>query len=576
MTSEYDLVIRGGTLADGTGGALREGDIAVKDGKIAAVGRFAGSGAEEIDAKAKLVTPGFVDVHTHYDGQLTWGERMTPSSSHGVTTIVTGNCGVGFAPCRPQDRDAMIRLMEGVEDIPEVVLSAGLPWTWESFPDFLDVLDRRSFDVDVSVLMPHSPMRVFVMGQRAVELEPATAEDRAQMRALTAEAIRAGAVGFATSRNVYHRTSDGKPVPCFKSEEEELREIAMGMSDAGRGTLQAVLITEDQCLEDFERFHRIAKATGRPLTYTLLATNEAPDLWRDVLGAVERDRAAGHRITPQVFNRPVGVIFGLDSNFSPFLFHPYYRDHLQPLPPEQRIAEMRKPEVRAALISRGIESDGSMLALAVQDYGQLYAMEHPVDYEPEASRSVAGQAAARGVSPDEILYDMVMADEGRGKVMLASMNYSRHNLDHAHAMLNRDDTVLALGDGGAHCGIICDASYPTTALTLWARDRTRGPRIPLEKMVKKLTSETADLYGFSDRGRLAVGLKADINIIDHDRLSVGPPQVVHDLPGNGARLVQPPSGFDATIVSGAITQREGTPTTALPGRLVRSGALALH
>ena len=574
MTNDYDIVIRGGTLADGTGGALIEGDIAIKDGRIAALGKLAGKGAEEIDARGKLVTPGFVDVHTHYDGQLTWADRMTPTSSHGVTTIVTGNCGVGFAPCKPEDRDNMIRLMEGVEDIPEVVLAAGLPWNWQTFPDFLDALDARAYDVDVSVLLPHSPMRVFAMGQRAVDLEPATEEDRRQMRAITREAMEAGAIGFATSRNVYHKTSDGKNVPCFKSEEAEIREIAMGMADAGRGTLQAVLITENQCLEDFERFHRVAKETGRPLTYTLLSTNEAPDLWRDVMRSVERDRAQGHLITPQVFNRPVGVIFGLDSNFSPFIHNIYYLEHLAPLPFEQRVTAMRRPEVKAALLAAGSTHDGSMLASAVQDYGQLYAMENPMNYEPEPAMSVAGIATARGTSPDEVLYEMVMAQDGRGKVMLASMNYSRHNLDHAREMLDRGDTVLSLGDGGAHCGIICDASYPTTALMHWARDRTRGPRIALEKIVKKLTSETAALYGFADRGRLAYGLKADINIIDFDNLTMGPPEVVQDLPGNGTRLVQPPKGFDLTMVSGAITLRDDVATDALPGRLVRSGSLA--
>ena len=573
MTNEFDIVIRCGTMADGTGGDLSEGDIAIKDGKIAAVGTFAGRGTNEVDARGKLVTPGFVDVHTHYDGQLTWAERMTPSSSHGVTTIVTGNCGVGFAPCRPGDRDAMIRLMEGVEDIPEPVLSAGLPWNWESFPDFLDALERRRFDVDVSVLLPHSPMRVYTMGQRAVDLEPATEKDRAMMRVIAREAIKAGAVGFATSRNVYHRTSDGKPVPCFRSEEDELREIAFGMAEAGSGTLQAVLITENQCLEDFERFHRVAIASGRPLTYTLLSTNEAPDLWRHVMRSVERDRAAGHRITPQVFNRAVGVIFGLESKFSPFVFHPFYRDHLANLSFEERVTEMRKPHVKAALLAEAPSKDDSVLNAALRDYTQLYAMGDPMDYEPTPADSVAEQAAARGVSPDEILYDIVMADGGRGKVMLASMNYSRRNLDHAYELLSRDDTVLALGDGGAHCGIICDASYPTTALTLWARDRTRGPRIPLQKVVKKLTSETADLYGFADRGRLAVGLKADINVIDFDRLSMGPPQLIHDLPGNGMRLVQPPKGFELTMVAGTITQRDGVPTAALPGKLVRSGSL---
>ena len=572
MTKEFDLVIRGGVIADGTGGDLRDGDVAVKDGRIAAVGAFAGSGAEEIDARGKLVTPGFVDVHTHYDGQLTWGERMTPSSSHGVTTVVTGNCGVGFAPCRPQDRDAMIRLMEGVEDIPEAVMAAGLPWDWESFPDFLNSIERRSHDVDFAVLLPHSPMRVFVMGQRAIDLEPANEEDRKRMRAIAREAMRAGAIGFSTSRNVYHKASDGRFVPSFNSEESEIREIALGMTDAGSGLLQAVLLTEQPSLEDFERFHRIARAANVPLSYTLLSTAEAPDLWREVMRSVERDNAQGMQITPQVFNRGVGVVFGLDSNFSPFSALPYYHENLAPLPPQERIARMRQPEVRAALIADQGRPD-LPLYVPTHDFGQLYAMEHPVDYEPHPSKSVAALAAARGVSPYEILYDMVMADDGRGKVMMTAMNYTRSNLDHMYELMMRDDTVLGVGDGGAHCGIICDASYTTTALTLWSRDRTRGERIPLQRTIKMLTQATANLYGMTDRGRLAVGLKADVNVIDFDNLQLDPPTVIKDLPGGGTRLVQHAHGYDLTLVSGQAIQRQGTPTSALPGKLIRSGQM---
>ncbi|HKT53853.1 MAG TPA: amidohydrolase family protein [Caulobacteraceae bacterium] len=573
MNREFDLVIRGGNLADGTGGEIREGDIAIKDGKIAALGKFAGDGAEEIEAKGKLVTPGFVDVHTHYDGQVTWADRLTPTSSHGVTTAIMGNCGVGFAPCRVEDRDEILKLFEGVEDIPGEVLSAGLPWNWETFPDYLNALDRRQYDVDFAVLLPHSPMRVYVMGQRAIDLEPANEDDRMRMRAITRAAMEAGAVGFSTSRDIFHYTKDGRWVPCFKSEEIELREIAMGMKDAGRGLLQTVLITENQCLEDYEEFHRVARAAERPLTYTLLSTNEAPDLWRDVMNSIRRDTANGQSITAQIFNRPVGAVLGLDSSLCPFSALAFYAENLASLPLEARVAEMRKPEVKAALLADKGRPDLPLYD-ATHDFRQLYPMSNPVNYEPDASQSVEAIAAARGVSPYEVLYDAVMADNGRGKVMLAAINYSRQNLDHAYELMNMDHTVLSLGDGGAHCGIICDASYTTTSLMHWARDRSRGPRVPLAQVVKKLTADTADLYGFSDRGRLAVGLKADVNIIDYDNLTLAPPVVTRDLPANGARLLQHPKGYEATIVSGVVTQRHDAPTSALPGRLIRSGAIA--
>ena len=572
MAHEFDTVIRGGVVADGTGGDLRETEVAIRDGKIAQIGAIQGSGREEIDAKGLLVTPGFVDVRTHYDGQLTWTERLSPSSSHGVTTAVTGNCGVGFAPCRMQDRDNLIRLMEGVEDIPQVVMAAGLPWDWESFPDFLDAVERKPHDIDFAVMLPHSPLRVFTMGQRAIDQEPATEADRAQMRVLAKEAMQAGAIGFGTSRNIFHQASDGTHVPSLGAEELELREIALGLSDAGRGVMQAITISGAPRVEDYELLHRVARDAGRPLSYTLLQTDTHPDLWREVLRSVARANAEGQRIKAQVFNRPVGVILGLDASFHPFSMHPVYIEQLAPLPLAQRVARMRDPEVRAALIKpQGVLNHP--FHTAVRRFTKMYPMGDPANYEPDPSTSIAAIAAARGVTADEVAYDMLLEDQGRAMLMVAGANYAASNLDAAREMLQSDDAILALGDGGAHYGMICDASYSTYALTHWVRDRTRGERLDLSKTVQMMTDRTARLMGFNDRGRLAPGMKADVNIIDMDRLKLFSPTIVYDLPGGGKRLTQTAEGYVATLCAGVAIQREGVDTGARPGRLVRDAGL---
>jgi N-acyl-D-amino-acid deacylase len=564
----FDLVVRGGTVADGSGGPVREADVAVKDGRIVAVGEVTGSGAEEVDARGLVVTPGFVDVHTHYDGQLTWGERLTPSSNHGVTTVVTGNCGVGFAPCRPQDRDNLIRLMEGVEDIPEVVMAEGLPWDWESFPDFLRSVETRPHDIDYAVLFPHSPLRVFVMGERAVNLEPATEADRAQMRVLTREAMEAGAVGFGTSRNIFHRASDGKEIPSSAAEESELREIAMGLADAGHGSLQGVLISSSPKLADFELLHRVAIASGRPLSYTLLQLESSGELWREVIDAIRRDRAEGLQAKAQVFNRPVGVILGLPASFNPFSGHPFYVEHLAKLPLEARVAEMRKPEVRARLL-QGEGDTGHPMQRTFRNFEQMYPMGRVADYEPDGAMSIAAQARAKGVTPYEIALDHMLQDEGRAMLFIASSGYGARNLDEVLGLMTLDEAVLGLGDGGAHYGMICDASYTTTTLTHWVRDRTRGAKLDLGRAVQMLSATPASLYGFKDRGRIAPGMKADLNVIDLDRLKLFSPTVVHDLPGGGKRLTQTAEGYVATYVSGVAIQREGEDAGARPGRLVR-------
>jgi N-acyl-D-aspartate/D-glutamate deacylase len=573
MAHEFDMVVRGGTVADGSGGEVFEGDVAIRDGRIAEVGRVAGAGREEVDARGLLVTPGFVDVHTHYDGQLTWSECLTPSSNHGVTTVVTGNCGVGFAPCREADRESLIRLMEGVEDIPEVVMAEGLPWDWNSFPDFLDSIERRPHDIDYAVLLPHSPLRVFVMGERALGLEPATEADRAAMRVLAKEAMQAGAVGFATSRNIFHQASSGAPVPTLTAEEAELREIAMGLADAGRGHLQAITVTDDQRVEDYELFHRVARAAGRPLSYTLLPLERLPHLWRDVADAIERDNKAGVDVKAQIFNRPVGVILGLETNHHPFSAHPLYVERLAGLAFEDRVREMRRPEVRKALLDGRMGGAHPLAATSMRRFERMYPIGEPANYEPDPSSSVAAVAAARGLTPEEVVYDMLLEHDGRAKLLVASTGYGQGNLDEILEMLRRKDTVLALGDGGAHYGLICDASYTTYTLTHWVRDRRKGERLNLGEAVRMLSADPAALYRFRDRGRIAPGMKADVNVIDLDRLTLHAPKVVRDLPAGGKRLTQDAEGYVATLVSGQVTRRHGEDTGVRMGRLVRNAGI---
>jgi N-acyl-D-amino-acid deacylase len=570
--ARYDLVIRDGTIADGTGNPLREADVAVLDGKIAAVGIIAGGGREEVDARGLLVTPGFVDVHTHYDGHLTWTESLDPSSGNGVTTVVTGNCGVGFAPCLPQHREGLIRLMEGVEDIPEVVMAEGLPWDWESFPAFLDAAERRPHDIDFAVLLPHAPLRVFVMGKRAFDLEPATEANRASMRQLARQAVEAGAIGFSTSRSISHRASDGSYIPSMRAEEAELREIALGLADAGRGVLQGIAAAGDQKIEHYEFLHRIALQSGRPLSYTVTQLDSDKNLWRRIFELIERDRAAGADIKAQIFNRPIGVVLGLAGSFNPFSMHPFYIEHLEKLPLAQRVAEMRKPEVRANIV----QPDGVMnhpFGHTMRRFNQMFRFGDSACYEPDTQTSVGAIAAARGVSPDEIAYDMLLEQDGHAMLLVAAANYADGNLDTALEMMRREQSILGLGDGGAHLGFVCDASYTTFTLTHWARDRANGERLGIAEAVRMLTSDPARSHRFHDRGRIAPGLKADINIIDMNRLKLFSPSVVHDLPGGAKRLTQRAEGYVATYVSGIAVRREGRDTGARPGRLVREAGI---
>jgi N-acyl-D-aspartate/D-glutamate deacylase len=567
--ADFDLIIRGGTVHDGEGGAPRTADVAVRGGMIAAVGAVDGTADEEIDARGKLVTPGFVDVHTHYDGQATWENRLAPSSGHGVTSVVMGNCGVGFAPCRPAERDILVAVMEGVEDVPEVVMTEGLPWNWESFPDYLDALGNRELDIDVAAQLPHSALRVFVMGERAARSEPPTAEDLAQMRALTAEAIRAGAIGVTTSRNLMHRTKAGALAPSLFSEEDELRALAGGLRDAGAGVFQIIPRVMGDAAEEFALIRRLAEAAGRPTSYSLLQMPAGPeDAWRVYLDATGDAAAAGLAIRAQVAPRPVGMLYGLDLSFHPFSLHPSFKA-IAAMPLAQKVKIMRDPEFRAKLLSEEPEDSNPVSIKTVQASRFAYEMGNPPVYDPDPADRIDNRARAAGVTPEAFVYDLLLKQDGRAILYQPGANYRDANYDAVHAMLRDPNTIVGLADGGAHYGMICDASFPTYFLQHWARDVDGVDRIELPAAIAALSSVPADAVGLSDRGRLRPGYKADINVIDLDRLHLHAPSVVHDLPAGGRRLRQLAEGYAATIVSGVVTYREGSATGALPGRLVR-------
>ncbi|MEM9357255.1 MAG: amidohydrolase family protein [Pseudomonadota bacterium] len=564
--ADFDLVIRGGNIVDGSGDDLFEGDVAIKGRVIAAVGKVSGRGREEIDAKGKLVTPGFVDVHTHYDGQVTWGHDLSPSSQNGVTTTVMGNCGVGFAPCRPGDRDRLVRLMEGVEDIPEPVLAAGLPWTWETFPEYMDWLSGRQFDIDFAAQLPHAAARVYVMGERGARREPATIEDNAQMAEITRKAMRAGALGFTTSRTINHRTSDGDFTPTLKAGEEELMAVTQAMRAEGHGVLQFVLDRET-IDEDLPMLLRVGKATGCPINLTVVQDDKEPDRWRQTMDDIAGHAAGGHAIHAQVAARPIGLILGLELSRMPFLGHPSYREIMH-LPLVERVARMRDPEMRARILSEEpIRSDDPLIRKP--NYNRVFRLGSPPDYEQSWENALGPVANAQGRDPAEMAYDALLENDGRGMLYVPFVNYKAGNLDVVREMMLHPNAVPGLSDGGAHCGIICDASFPTYLLTHWTRDRSRGEKLSIPFIVAAQTRRTAASVGLHDRGVLKPGYKADVNVIDYDRLSMSPPLVHYDLPEGGRRLVQSTTGYDATIVSGVMSRRKDEATGALPGRLVR-------
>jgi len=556
------LIIRGGLVADGSGAPPREADIAITGDRIAAVERHiqAPRGTPEIDARGKLVTPGFVDIHTHYDAQATWTSEILSSSLHGVTTALLGNCGVGFAPCRPEARDMLVKLMEGVEDLPEVVLTEGLPWNWESFPEYLAALDSRPYDMDIATQVPHAALRVHVMGRRGFEREPATEQDRAEMARLAREGIAAGALGFSTSRAIAHKTLAGEPTPTLGAAEIELAEIARGL---GSGWMQLISDFDEPAEEEWERLMRILRLSGRPMTFSLLQRESKPDFWRWILDRVDEANAEGLKITGQVMGRPVGLMFGWELSQHPFLTRAAYQE-VAHLPIEARAAALRDPERRARILA---EPTDPALKARLNNYARIYKLT--MDYEPAPETSVLEQAKALGRDPEDLCYDWMLEEGGRAILNRPLLNYADGNLDAIREMVTHKHTLMGLGDGGAHVGYICDASAPTHMLTHWARDRARGAKLPIEFVVKRLSADNATALGLNDRGRLAAGLKADINVIDFEQLSIERPNMRYDLPAGGKRLVQGARGYVATLVSGQVVHQNGEATGALPGRLIR-------
>jgi N-acyl-D-aspartate/D-glutamate deacylase len=568
MATEFDLVIRGGLVVDGGGGEPFEADVAVAGGKIAALGRVTGRGAEEIDAKGKIVTPGFVDLHTHYDGQATWDSRLAPSSLHGVTTAIMGNCGVGFAPCRPHERDLLIRLMEGIEDIPNVVLTEGIPWNWETFPEYFDSLAQRRYDIDIGGYIPHAALRVYVMGQRAFDQEPATADDLAQMSMIAAQAVKAGAFGLGTSRTIFHRSSDGQSVPSLRATEEELTALAVALKSAGPAILQYAVDWEDAD-KTFGVIRRVLERSGCPVAFSLVQANAVPNNWRRVLEMTSQANDDGLPISVQVMPRAIGMMLGYELTLNPFVTTDSYKA-IAHLPLTKRLAELRRPETRARIVGEATDPNPkNPLATFVRDFERIYPLSEPLNYEPEPETSIAAEARRRGVTPQELAYDLLLEGDGRNILFVATVNYAEKSLEATLEMLRHRDTVPGLGDAGAHLGVMCDATYSTFMLTHWARDRSRGEKLPLPFVIKSLTRDTAKVIGLNDRGLVAPGYRADLNVIDFDRLTLGMPKVVHDLPAGGRRLIQRASGYDATIVRGTIISREDTETGARPGRLVR-------
>ncbi|QGG93740.1 N-acyl-D-amino-acid deacylase family protein [Actinomarinicola tropica] len=567
--SELDLVIRGGTVVDGTGAPARTADVGVRDGRVVEVGRVAGRGAREVDADGALVAPGFVDIHAHYDGQATWSSRLDPSSEHGVTTVVMGNCGVGFAPVHDRDHDRLIELMEGVEDIPGAALHEGLSWEWRSMAEYLDAVDRLPHDIDVAAQVPHGALRLHVMGERGANREPATPEDIAEMGRIAAEGIRAGALGFTTSRTLNHRTSRGEPTPTLTAAADELVGIARAIGETGTGVLQIVSdFPRDS--DELPMLREMVEASGRPLSISIAQSPVDPDRWRELLDFITESNHLGLPMTGQVAVRPVGLLFGLDNTLHPFLSNPVFQQELAGLTAAETARAMRDPAVRErALAAQRAETERARLGgRLLARFDQMWEVTDPPVYEPDPATSLAARAAADGVLPEELAYDLLAEGDGRAMFYVPFLNYAHGNLDVVGEMLRHDHTVPGLADGGAHVGTICDGSFPTTLLEWWGRDRPSG-RIPLEELIRRQCRDTARTVGLLDRGVLAPGYRADVNVIDHDNLRLHRPEAVHDLPAGGRRLLQRAEGYLHTFVAGEETFTAGESTGALPGRLVR-------
>ena len=559
----HQLVIRGGAVVDGTGSAPREADLSVDDGVITAIGKVEDRGETEIDARGRLVTPGWVDIHTHYDGQVTWDPLLSPSCWHGVTTVVMGNCGVGFAPVAPDRHEWLVALMEGVEDIPGTALHEGIQWGWESIPEYLDSIDGSPLGMDVAAQVPHGALRGYVMGDRGADhAEIPTPEEIFRMGRLAREGIAAGALGFTTSRTVNHKSADGRHTPSLTATRDELVGIAAEIGAGGLGVLQAVADFVDVEAE-FQLLVDMVEASGRPLSISTMQSDARPNGWRRLLELISAANERGLPIAGQVAPRAVGIVMGLQSTTNPFVRTAAYQA-LADLPFAEKVARWRDPSVRAALI----EEAGSGAGRFVLGFDRLYQLGDPPNYEPPPTASIAARAAQEGISPAELAYELMLVRGGQELLYVPFNNWTDGNLDVVREMLTHPHTVPGLGDAGAHCGLISDGNFPTFLLTHWGRDRPTD-RLPLEWLIKRQTKDTAALVGLHDRGLLAPGYKADVNVIDFDSLALTPPALAFDLPANGRRLVQRASGYSQTIVSGEIVLRDGEHTGRLPGGLIR-------
>jgi len=538
------------------------------------VGEVSGTGKEEIDARGCIVTPGFVDIHTHYDGQITWENRLAPSSGHGVTTVVMGNCGVGFAPVRPTDHELVVKLMEGVEDIPDVVMTAGVPWNWETFPDYLDALDKRESDIDFAAQLPHSPLRVYVMGERGANLEPPTEADLAEMRRLTAEAVKAGALGVSTSRNYAHRFQDGRLAPSVPTEDQEILALAAGLRDAGAGVFQLLPNHEVPVKKRFALIEELARTSGRPVSFTFMQSPDEGDAWRETLKGLDRANAEGLEIRGQVIGRPTATMLGLELSFHPFSLHPSFRP-LAGLPLAEKVAAMRDPELRRKLLSEEPADPNPFFLFLISETEMLFRLGDPPNYHPDPDTSMGAIARAGGRDVMEVIYDVLMEREGREILYRPLGNTSGYRFQSSgRNLIPNDHTVVALGDGGAHYSSICDAAYTTYFLIYWSRDAEEDRKVDLPVAIRKLALDPAKAVGLRDRGLVKEGYKADLNVIDLKRLHLHAPVPIYDLPAGGRRLSQRADGYVATIVSGKVTYKDGEPTGALPGRLIRGAKAA--
>ena len=565
--SGHDLVIRNGHVVDGSGSPAERADVAIDGAEITAVGPVDGRGRREIDADGRLVTPGFVDMHTHYDAQATWDPYLTPSGWHGVTTVVMGNCGVGFAPARVDRRDQLIEIMEGVEDIPGAALHDGIQWGWETFPEYLDALDRRRYVADVGTQVPHSALRAYVMGDRCADGIDATAEEIAEMARLTEEGLRAGGLGFSTSRTPLHKSIDGELVPGTSAAEVEILGIAEGMAAAGHGVFECAL-HHPEVPESFAWLREVAALTGRPAVFNFNIPDTAPELWRDVADRLDRAAADGLEVYGQVAGRAVGVLMSWDGTLNPFIGRAGF-EALRALTPAERRSRLAEPEVRRRILAEASEDDRPITRFITTTFERMWSFGGETDYEPVAADSLLARAGGDRRRAEELAYDQLNSADGQGLIYFPFLNYADGSLEPLRELHLHPRTRMGLADGGAHCGTIADGGMPTFMVSYWTRDRDRGARLDLPLVVHRQTRQTAQFYGLHDRGLLAPGFRADVNVIDYDRLDVPLPTIAWDLPTDAPRYVQRAEGYDYTLCAGQVTVEGDEFTGALPGELIR-------